>query len=349
MAVYAIGPQGGRALATTAYNITKFTKSFTSVDLASKVEIPRVVGPHRVIVKYNASGFTYIWSFGLKGGTNRVTTNALPMFPNPAQVYDQTINYVVNGQDIPPMGCTVETQPISKISTSSRINIFDVTDSMSPDNLVLRFELCPFLHIPTTVGVIGGVVTPGSNMEISILFYRTTPKLKTNGIKMSYMAPDYTTKVWTVPIDSNGTHNPLDDPNTALQFIRFDGQQTIMLVNLTTGYYFSFDIDYGIIGQGGGYIGYVDPSANAALVEGSVLENCSISNVNVNYANTNSVSKLIKIVATTNPADGGGRDYIFEFVAMSYRDIKPTIQMTGTPFGNQNLELRIYTREFSSI
>lgn len=351
MSTFATGPQGGQAIWSPSYVINKYEKTYTESSLVSgPVNFNRVMGPQRIVMSLIDGVFRYVWSFSLSGGTNRQVTNALPMFPNPSSTYNPSINFITDPNDVAPMGCMVKTQPIPLSKTSSRINIFDVTETSSGSDYKFRLSMCPFLNIDSTIESIGPSLPPGSTLIVYSEFFRVNPNLRTGGIPISFMAPEYSVKSYETIIAPNGGISPLDNPSTKIPFTRFAGQQTIMLVNYSTGFYFVIDVDYGIIGQGNGYLGYVSPTSNGVLVQGSSPVGCSVSNITISGANTNAVSKITKLKVSTSVMDGGGREYLITLSPSAYRNENPTISRSaGAPIGNEEIGVRVYGRYFSSV
>lgn len=350
MSVFSIGPQGGQAIYSPSYVINKQEKIYTSDQfVAGPVNFKRVMGPQRVVMMLTTGGFVYVWSFALSGGTNQQVTNALPMFPNPASTYTPSINFILDPNGLAPLGCTVETQPIPLAKTSSRINIFDITETLSGSSYKFRLSMCPCLNIDSTIEA----VTPlpgGSTLRVYSEFFRVNPNLRTEGIPISFMAPIYTVKSYETLIPPVDGASPLDNPATKIPFTRFPGQQTIVFINYTTGFYFLIDVDYGIIGQGNGYLGYVSPTANGSLVPGSTPIWCTVENVFISGANSRAVSRTTRLQITTDAADGGGRTYLIDLFPSAYRGEKPLISRSaGAAIGNEEVGVQVYGRYFSTV
>ena len=350
MSRFAVGPQGGQALQSPSYTTYKYTGTYTKTQLTTNLALlKRVMGQQRIVCTLAIAGTPYTFSFALTGGTNRPTTNALPMFPNLASTYSTLINYALDGQNTPPAGCTVEMLPIPSGGTASRINIFDVTETLSGSNYVFRFSLCPFLNIDSTIESTGPVLPDGTTLTVYSEFFRVTPDLRTEGKLISGMTPNYTTRLFNTLVPTNGAASPLDTPGTKVDFRRYPGQQTIVFTNLTTSYYFSIDLDYGIIGQANGYIGFTtSPTANCRTISTPV--GCTVNSVAVSNANSNANSRVIRLEVTSPVSDGGGRVYTLEFSPYAYQKAAPTISLgSGAVLGNVDVNVGVYARYFSYV
>jgi hypothetical protein len=172
--------------------------------------------------------------------------------------------------------------------------------------------------------------------------YRGDPSSLRNGnILPSFGAPTITTKGTTTQFLSNAGVNPLD-AGTALPFSRISGQQTIVVLDTTTNLGFEFDVDYGIIGEAGGYIGYIDPSADAKLA--AYPRQCTVTNIPIaGFAGAIMTPVAYSVASLT----GDGRTYIFTFYP---KNTVPTIQLSAGPaLAGNNLEVRVYNRYFKYI
>lgn len=184
-------------------------------------------------------------------------------------------------------------------------------------------------------------LTLGGLTEISlkIIFYRTSPNLRTGGIPTSFGAPLYYEQGY--PTVFSGNPNALD-ALSPLPFYRFNGVQDIVVTNLTTNFYFSFSIDYGTLGQGGGYLGLAAPNANPNL-RAQPPQNCSI-------VCLTGGSVLLEPSTYLISSPGDGRSYVFLFNPYPYTQIQPLIQLVGPPFGNGiDVEVKVVTRRFRTI
>ncbi len=366
MSRFAIGPQGGQALQSPTYKIYRYSGVYSSAELADgPVLLKRVTGQQRLTGILTIAGVAYTFSFALTGGTNRPVTNALPMFPNTETVYNHQINYRPDAQNTPPLGCTVVTQPIPSPGLgpgTSRINIFNVTESVTGSGYVLRFSMCPFLNIDTTIEVVttgpdaGPAIPEGATLVVYSEFFRVTPDLRTEGKLISSMTPNYTTRVFTTSIPAVDGASPLDTPGTKINFRRYAGQQTIVFSS-SSGYYFSLEVDYGIIGQANGYIGWTaNPSANGGIVPtGKGIPNPSpagtaVANAIISSANSNSNAHVVKLEITSPASDGGGRVYVIQLSPYAYTAIPPTISLkSGAPLGDVDVTMKVYARYFNYV
>ncbi len=353
MASLSSGPQGGKGIYSPTYVVNRYAKEWVATDFddTTPVEFLRVMGPHRIIMTLTTTGEgggIYTFSFSLTGGTNQPVTNSRVMFPNTAKVYNQTINFIVNGSEVPPTGCVVTTDPIPESKIPTRINIFRVRETLSGDDTTFIFRMCPFLNIPTTIETTEDLPAD-STLAVYAEFYRVHPNLRTEGILISREAPSYRAQLYTTTITPVDNVSPLDDPTTKVPFKRFSGQQTIVMTNNTTNYYFSFDLDYGIIGQGNGYLGWCSGTANGRVVKSEPI-GCTIENVVISGANTNALAKVIRLRVTTEVGDGGGRVYLLEVSPSGYNQIPPTISRElGAAIGDEIVTVQVCGRYFQTV
>jgi hypothetical protein len=338
MATYGGGTvQGGNSFKNVKFTPNRYTAAFSVAQLNTNLGIPfnKVTGPQTFIMRYENGGpIAPTWEFSIRGGSNTTSGDGLP-------IYQNTItNYGVNDyvpDPSPPRGCTVTVLP--KPTNSTRINIFQIVENVTGLGLIFHLALAPFAPVqPLLIFPAPQVALFGISM--TTIFYRTTPGFTTSGIPSSFGAPDYDIESFTTPFTSGGGVNPLDASNP-LPFRRFSRQQTIMVTNTTTGFYFSFDIDYGIINQGNGYIGYINPTVNALLVPHSIPQNCTVTNTGAPQAG------VVKILQYTVVALDG-RTYIFTFDPNTYTQTSPTIRLVGPALAAdsvtvENIYLRFYT------
>lgn len=270
MATYGAGTQGGQALENPKYENYVHQKTFPLGTFAPGVPLTldRVTGHQKITIKYGNLDSSPSWTFYIKGGSNTTQSEVLPMFPNMSPVYNQSINYVPAEA---PQGCTVEVLPIP--SNSTRINRFRVTSLFT--FFVFDFAWSPFCSVPPTITFPPAPVNPAplaDDVTVTIVFFRTPPNMRTAGIPISFGSPDYQNRDYVT--NFVGGPNPLDDmlPHN---FRRFNGQQQIVVTNLANNFFFSFGVDYGINGQAGGYLGLVNPNANARPTN-LPTQNCSI-------------------------------------------------------------------------
>lgn len=345
MSSFSIGPQGGKAIYSPSYLVNLYSTTYNFSQLQQTIKFKRVMGPQRIIMTLIDGSFKYNFSFSITGGTNMMVTNALPMFPNPAKVYNPSINFVLDQEGIPPIGCNVQTEPIPESKTKSRINIFRITETLSGSSYTFILSLCPFSNIDSTIEIEGPSLPSGSSLVVSSEFFRVNPNLRTDGIPISFMSPSYKTKSYETIIDPVSNVSPIN--STDIPFTRFAGQQTILFINYQTGYHFSIEIDYGIIGQGNGYLGYVSPTSNGTVVQGSKPVGCQVLNVSTPGQSITSDTKL-KII--TDVLDGGGREYIIKLYPSAYQNKDPTIKLlSGATIGNETLGIQVYGRYFYKV
>jgi len=346
MATYGSGfAQGGNALIAPSYRKYIYRKTI-SLDTNEPQTFPRVVGPQRIVMSWaQPPGPPKTWSFAITGGSNSVESSVLPMFPRPSgDVYNQVINYRVNGQDIPSFGCIVLGLPIPPASEStSRINRFQVVETVIVLGLAFLFAWCPFSEVDPTVTYLGDPLDPNV-VEMKIISYRATAaNNRVNTLPVSRGAPFYFVRKFPTIFNSVAGVNPLD-ALTALPFQRVSGQQTIV-VSLSSGFYFLFDVDYGIISQGGGYLGYTyNPTPNAVLATKDV-ENATILSIDSpNNINAQQRDIYFTVAATD------GRTYIFIFDPSGNNQVPPTIQLSaGPPLAAEDLVVNVLVRYFEVI
>lgn len=183
----------------------------------------------------------------------------------------------------------------------------------------------------------GGLTT----ISLQIIFYRTSPNLRTGPTPISFGAPSYLEIGY--PTLFSGSPNPLD-AMIPLPFFRYNGIQDIVVTNLTTGFYFSFSIDYGTLGQQSGYIGLVSSSPNAnPKLRAQPPQNCSITCLTGGTVILSPSSYLVS-------SPGDGRSYVFLFNPYPYIQAPPLIQMiSGPAFVMQPIQVNVVTRKFRTI
>lgn len=183
-----------------------------------------------------------------------------------------------------------------------------------------------------------------TDIKLQINFYRGLPYMREGGMSISSGAPDYSERNFITTFPGNA--NPLDAFG-ALPFTRFSGQQDIVVTNLTTLFYFSFSIDYGILGQAGGYLGLASPEANAKILTGA--ENCVVDYIPVSIPEQ-TLQQTLSFLVTTATDPQGPRAYIFTFAPAPYTQTAPTIQLINNfPFGANSVEVKVVTRQFRTI
>ena len=295
-----------------------------------------MTGHHRIIVKYNGVA----WSFALAGGSNRILSTYAPIAANGSTKLNEDLRYTVMANDLPPLGCTVEVIPTDPMTTSTRIDQFRVTDTVTGNSRVLIFSLAPFVGIPSTVESPTGELAYGTDVEIDLVYYRLPDVFRCLGYGISFGAPEYSILDYSTAFTSDGMTNPLDD-NLTHEFTRVSGQQTIAVKNDDSGFYFSIDVDYGIMGQGLGYPGYIGPQRNATDVGDPV--NCVIDSIEGLWGK--SLDQAVKYSITTSAPDSKSYAFIFYPVATN-----PTIQLLAPgSLADESVTLHVYSRVFATI
>lgn len=336
------GSEGGQAIIAPTY---KKLVNKLSLTLAPGVPqtFPRICGPHRIVMTFTPLvGLPSSWTFALTGGSNQTATEVLPMFPRKSDdLYNQVINYRINGNDLPPFGCTITTLPIPPASEmSSRINIFQVDETVTGSNFSFKLAYCPFSGIDPTI-----TSTAAVTIEMKVLYYRVFgDRYRAFGYLESRGAPVYIVKNFPTLFNSMAGVNPLD-AFTPLPFKRISGTQTILVANTTTGFYFLFDVDYSVFSQSPGYLGYISPTANA-LPASSDVENATL----VSVGSQNDAGAQIQVIDFILAATDG-RSYRFRFDPHGYNQTPPTIQLLapGPVLGAENLVVNVFVRYFQTI
>lgn len=340
MARVGTGPQGGSTLMAARYETFVYDLILTSVNLNTHapIQIYKVSGPQMIVMTYlNGASPQPSWTFHMRGGNTSSCYQVLPMFPDQQGTYASTNNYVED--DNPPLGCTISAQPIPP--GTSRINVFNVTENMTGLGLQFQFAWSPFAPIPPIITLLP-IVPTAFNINLKMVFYRTTPDLRNQSIPVSFGAPDYLLNTFDNPfIAPIPGDNPLND-NLPHTFRRYNGEQTISLTDMSTGYFFSFQIDYGIIEDGCGYIGVISPTGNAAQPSSQLPpQNCTVSNTG---ALGNGAQKAMEYTVVS----GDGRTYIFTFYPFPYTQQPPTVQLiAGPPFAGNVMLVSTYPYFYS--
>lgn len=327
MATYGGGMvQGGNALKNVSFDVYNYNTNFSDASLNTNLglQFNRVTGPQIITMRYNNGGpIEPSWEFYIKGGSNTTSSNLSPMFQTTATNYGVE-DYVPD--NFPPKGCTISVLP--KPVNSTRINIFEIREFVTGLNLVFRIAMCPsgpvspILTLPSPQVILFPI-------NLTTTFYRISSGFGIAGLFSTYGAPQYDIDSLKTEFLSSGGINPLDAGNP-LSFRRYSGQQTIMVTNISSGFYFSFDINFGIIKQGDGYIGYTSPTINAVLVENSLSKNCIVTNTGIDQAS------IVKVLEYSVLALDG-RTYIFKFDPNPYNQKAPTIKMVGPAFGIESV------------
>lgn len=339
MATYGGGlVQGGNAIQNIKYdpNTYLFNMSSIALNTGAPIEFNRVTGPQTFIMRYkNGAPIEPTWEFSIRGGMNSTSSSVLPIYSNTATNYG-VVDYVPD--DIPPRGCTIQVLP--KPTNTTRVDIFQITENVTGLNMTFIIAMCPSSPVRPTITLPAPQIIP-FGIEMATIFYRLNPGFSSMGINSSYGAPDYETYVLETDFISDGGINPIDAaPGT---FRRYNGQQTIVLTNLDTGVYFSFDIDYGIIRQGNSYIGFINSTTNPVLVQNSNPQNCTVVNTGLNH------KAMIKFLQYTVTALDG-RSYLFTFYPNAYTQQPPTIQKIGGPdLGIESVSVDVYYRTFYTV
>lgn len=295
----------------------------------------RVTGQHRLYFTYQ----TLTWSFSLRGGSNGIS-DALPVAPispyGGGGNYEQSQNFSVDFE--PPRGCVVQTLPPP--TTGTRVNVFSVTETVTGNGFNFVIGYCPFYAIESTIVLTAPSVLLG-NLGLRILSYRGEPGITNTGTPIAFSIPSYSNRNYMQPFPVVAGSNVLD-AGTALTFPRYSGRQGIIVTYGT--FYFSFEVDYGIMRQDSGYLGVISPLYNAKLV--GYPENCTVASIIQDSSNTNAVEKFAQYQVT----DTNGRVYLFTFDPDPYKLLQPTIQLVGGPlFGNVPVLLRVAFLYFAAI
>ncbi|HMP28238.1 MAG TPA: hypothetical protein PKD85_01475, partial [Saprospiraceae bacterium] len=325
------------SLKNVKFILNRYTVSFSVAQLNTNIGIPfnRVTGPQTFIMRYeNGIVPTPTWEFSIRGGSNATSGDGLPIYANTATNYGVN-DYVPDNSA--PKGCTISVLP--KPTNTTRINIFEIVENVTGLNLTFQLSMSPFAPVPPLLTFPAPQVAL-FGISMTTLFYRTVPGFTTSGLPSSFGAPDYNIELFDTPFISGGV-NPLD-AGIALPFRRFSRQQTITVRNTTTGFYFAFEIDYGIINQGNGYIGYISPTINALLVPDAVPQNCTITNTGLQQPG------IVKVLEYTVVALDG-RTYVFTFNPNPYTQTNPTIRLVGPVLGAESVVVESTYLQFRSI
>lgn len=324
------GPQGGIKFISPSY--TSFSENITLTPLQlqtyAPLEFPGVVGQQTTTISFDVD---IACQFSLVGGTTRT---AQQLFPNATNSnYDQSQTYRVN--DILPIGCTLEAQPLaSPPSKSSRINRFLLTETVTGNNFQFILAYSPFFPINPTLQFL-------SPQIILLPITVTTTNLMVNkdnrpiGYQLSLNYPTFNTQIYPTLFGAG----VLDDllPHS---FTRFNGQQTIRVTNNTTQFQFAFEIDYGINTQAS-YYNFTDPTCVAKLI--NTLYGCTITTPVI----PNNYSAYSVVVFTVTGTDG--RSYLFTIQPNPAEAILPTITLVGPALGAATLNVDLLTKRFETI
>jgi hypothetical protein len=342
MAYFSAGPQGGQSILAPSYNKYTYKTTVTTAQLNTNSTnfIRRVTGPQRITFKYKTGmAVEPTWSFSVKGGTNTGGIDVEPMFPNTLGPYNQGVQFVID--DDPPRGCTAKTQP--KPTGTTRTNVFRITESVTGNNFIIDVAMSPINGIDSTVTLTGSQVS-ANDIEITTTFYRGPPNMGSSGTRSSFGAPDYKVVHLLTSLPSVTHVNPLD-AGTPVPFKRYNGYQTIVFTDTTTGGYFSFEIDCGIIAQANGYLGLSSSLNNARLV--SAPEGCTVENTEISTDISRTLTRQIQFKVTSG---FDGRQYYITFYPGMYVQTPPTIQLiAGAAFVENNVTVDVIYRRFTTI
>ena len=336
------GVQGGTSLQNPKYDTYVTTTVLTSIVLGSGVPqpFPRITGHQKIVLQFSNAPIPITCSFSVTGGSNSSQQNGVPMFPNPKFVYNPSINFVPTENQL---GCSVAFSQAPKTSKSTRVNLFSVTETVTGNNWQFNIAMSPFANVPNLITFpLPQAIPLTGTVTIVVYSYRGIPYMRETGIPVAFNAPEYSERefVTTFP----GGPNPLDIPGVTLPFYRFGGQQDIVFI--IPGFFFQFSIDYGILGQAGGYIGLVGPNANPIL-SNPPPQNCIVTPVSVPGSQMTQ-QPFSFLVEDTNT--GNERTYAFTFYPNPTIGQKPTISLVGGPdLGVLDSTLKIVTRHFTTI
>lgn len=336
MSSYGAGTQGGKSLGAPQYDVFSYS-TIIGPDLFTPglgFEFHRVTGPQKIVMTAIIGGQSTSWTFYIRGGSN---TSASQVLPPKGGIYPGTINYVPDS--FPPIGCTLTAEP--QPTRTTRINVFKVRELVSGNNLEFILAWSPFCSVTPIISLTPGQPLPLNfqQVEMDIFFYRTPPNMRMSGTRSSFGAPDYTYKSFDTLITV-----PEINSFAPLPFRRYNGQQEIVVRDIVTGTYFSFDIDFGIIGQANGYIGFTSPAANAIPPSAKIsTKNCTVANLTPN--DPYSVTQILSYRVT----DTTGRSFIFTFDPNPYTQTSPTIKFDAGPFIPNNILVQSVFVKFDSL
>lgn len=330
MSRFSSGPEGGYGVSSPQLEIIPLDYTFTSVTMNTGAPqlIKRINGQHRIYLTYVSGGQPYTWYFSLTGGTNQIL---------PTSYYSPSNNYITVPAD-PPRGCAVT--KIAPAPNTTRTDVFQVVENLTGLNISLVFAYCPTMGIESTVTYSGGVLA--SNLSLNLVLYRNFNRAITGALAFSYQGPDYGIVSWPTSMISSGGVNPLDN-HIPLPFSRVSGQQEIVVTNTTTNFFFSFVIDYAIVKQGNGYIGYCySPTLNAIVQDEEVgISNLTYQALDNIYSETNPVRLTITTVAPDS------KTYIFVFYPFTS---EPTITLQApATLGAQSLSVIVNKNSYLAV
>lgn len=341
---FSSGPQGGNAIIAPRYNTHVYSTILDfMVFSGNKFDLKKVIGPQMIMVTYvttnPAPHPTFI--FYLVGGSNSPTPEVLPMFPSTKTSYNYALDYSID-PSITPIGCTIESLP--RPQNTTLINTFSVTETVTGLGYQLLFEFSPFGGVNPRFSLLNNLGVPPvdfEQFEIKNVFYRTVAAdLRLEGTRISFMSPEIVTRRKTFSFLTDGFQNALDD-GLAHSFIRYNGLQMITFTNTATNQFYSFSIDFGIISQGGGYLGYVSPTANA-IPDTSIIQavNCTVT--------TEGLEQPVVRTVVFRVTDLLGHVFLYTFDPNPYTQALPTIQLIGGLIGNVDISCFIEYRLFET-
>ena len=328
MASYGAGVQGGKSLLAPKYTINTYT-TIVGNDLfapGTAFEFSRVTGPQKIVMTYvddlpHPPPFQPpSWVFYITGGSNfsgsQITPSSFGSLTS--NTFPGTINYTPD--DFPPLGCTVVEQPRPS-SNTTRINVFLVTEFVTGFNLQFILAWSPFCSVAPLIMIAPGTPAPigFQQVEMDIFFYRTPPTMRMSGTPSSFGAPEYTYKSFDTLFPAATIYDGAAHP-----FRRYNGQQSIVVSDVGTNNFFSFEMDFGIIGQANGYIGFISPTANGSAVQAQIPSmNCTVTNLPSGSPHSVVQIEQFQII------DWAGRTFIFSFDPNPYTQNLPTIRFVG--------------------
>jgi hypothetical protein len=322
------GPQGGIRFISPSY--TTFSKNITllaaDLNTYAEFEYPGFIGQQTINMIY---GNIFAWQFSLVGGTTQTTQQ---IFPNDSNSnYDQSLTYRIN--DVLPIGCILTAQPLV-FGTSSRINKFILTETVTGLNLSFILAYSPYFPINPTIQLISPNI---AFLPLTI----TTSNLLVNqdnrpiGFQRAFQFPTFYTQIYYTLFADGVLDDLLPHP-----FTRFNGQQIIRITNNLTGFQLAFEIDYGINAVGA-YIGLTDPNCMAKLI--NTISGCNVTMPVI----PNNYSQYNVVTFTVNGNDG--RSYLITIQPNPIEAIVPTITLIGPLLGAATLNVDLLTKIFNSI
>ena len=335
MARLSSGPEGGYAVSSPLLDPITYTYTFsdTSLNTNTPQQIKRVTGHHRNILTYSVAGVPYTWSFALTGGTNAIVSTYNP--------HGNLSNNFITAPADPPRGCNVTVVLPPPLNTTLK-NVFQVTETVTGLGLIFVFAYCPDMGIPSTILYPSGQSALTSSVALNVVFYRNPNLFVGSGYSISMQGPDYYVQPYTTLFPSSGVTNPLD-AHTPLPFSSVRGQQTIIVTNTTTNFYFAFVLYAGgISAQGAGYIGYIyNPIKNSEL--SGYIENSTVNSI-IQLGNPACRINPVQYTITTVAPDS--KTYIFVFYPSQQA---PTITLQTGTLGADSLNVTVAKHIYSMV